>query len=138
MAFEIAATHSARLTAIAAIDPFATVTSSTFSRRLRSLIENVDLTDMRASARSAVEQFESQGREGLIMVSRVIGGPDIRELTAKAAEADLVLVPANVAIDGSWAAIQSEVAEFLARRSHAPILRISRRPLDVRKIILII
>jgi hypothetical protein len=86
-------------------------------------MDDVDFKDMRASARSAVQQFEPQGREGLLMVSRVIGGPDIRELTAKAAEADLVLVPANVAIDGSWAAIQSEVAEFLARRSHAPILR---------------
>jgi len=138
MAFEIAASHSARLMAIAAVDPFAPVPSSTFSRSLWSLMDDVDFKDMRASARSAVQQFEPQGREGLLMVSRVIGGPDIRELTAKAAEADLVLVPANVAIDGSWAAIQSEVAEFLARRSHAPILRISRRPLDVRKVVLII
>ena len=71
-------------------------------------------------------------------MSRVVGGRDVRELPAKLAESDLVLVPANVRVDGSWAEVWSEVAEFLVQRSHAPILRVSRRPLEVTKVVLVV
>jgi hypothetical protein len=93
---------------------------------------------MRGSARSAVEQFEAQACDKVLRVSRVIGGSDIRELAAKAAESDLVLVPANVGMDGGWAEVWGEVAELLLRRRRVPILRVSRKPLDVKKVLLVV
>ncbi|MFC1458103.1 hypothetical protein ACETIH_15570 [Microvirga arabica] len=59
-------------------------------------------------------------------------------MTAKAAESDLVLVPANVGMDGGWAEGWSEVAEFLVRRSDVAILRVSRKPLNVRKVVFVL
>ncbi|KFG66559.1 hypothetical protein JH26_28495 [Microvirga sp. BSC39] len=138
MSFEIAAARSAQLMAVIPIDPFAPTPHFSFSQSLRSWVEDVDLAFMHGSARSSIEQFETHGLGRGIRVSRVIGGPDIRELTAKVAEADLVLIPANVGIDGSRAEVWSEVAEVFAQRQHVPILRVLRRPLQVKKVVLVV
>jgi hypothetical protein len=41
-------------------------------------------------------------------------------------------------MDGGWAEIQDEVAEFLVQKTQVPILRVSRRPLNVRKVVFIV
>jgi hypothetical protein len=138
MSFEIAAVHAAELTAMAPIDPFASPARSTFSHSLWSLVEDVDLASMHGSVRSAIEQFDTRGCGNGLRISRVIGGPNVRDLTAKATEFDLVLVPANVGMDGGWTEVWSEVAEFMVRRGCMPTLRVSRRPLDVRKVVLVV
>jgi hypothetical protein len=139
MSFEIAASfHAGQLTAVTPIDPFAPPPHFTFSRSLRFWVGDVDLAAMRDAARLSIEQFQAHGCGKALRASRLIGGPDVRELTARAAESDLVLIPANVRMDGGWAEIQSEVAEFLVRQGHVSILRVSRRPLDVRKVVLIV
>lgn len=138
MPFEIAVTHSARLIAVAPIDPFAPLPPFSFSQGVWFWIEDVDLALMHDSARSSVSQFQAHGFGKVLRVSRVIGGPDVRGLTAKVADADLVLVPANVGIDGSWAEVWSEVAEFFVQREHVSILRVSRRPLQVKKVVLVV
>lgn len=138
MSYEIAASHAAQLIAVAPIDPFAPANHFTFSQSLRSWIGYVDLAAMHGAARHSIEQFQAHGCDKAFPVSRSIAGSDVRELTARTAASDLVLIPANVRMDGGWADVQDEVAEFLLQRTQVPILRVSRRPLDVRKVILIV
>jgi hypothetical protein len=101
------------------------------------LVDDVDFAAMRDAARSAAEEFETRSRDNVLKVSRIIGGTDVRALAAEAAESDLVFVPANVGVDGTWTEAWSEVAEFFVRQGHTAILRVSRRPLDVRNIVLV-
>ena len=138
MSFEIAAFYAAQLTAVALIDPFAPPPHLPFSQGLWLWVENVDLTVMRDAAKLSIEQFDAHGCEKALRVSRIVGASVARGLIGRAAEADLVLVPANVRIDGSWAEVWSEVAEFLVQRSHTPVLRVSRRPLEVTKVVLVV
>ncbi len=138
MSFEIAAFHAAQLTAVALIDPFAPPPRVPFSQGLWSWVEDVDPAAMRDAARLSIEKFETHGCDKALPVSRIVGGAYAMGLTEMGAEADLVLVPANARIDGSWAEVWSEVAWFLVQRGHVSILRVSRRPLDVRKVILIV
>jgi hypothetical protein len=139
VSFEIAASfHAVQLTAVTPIDPFVSLPHFTFSRGLRSWVGDVDLAAMHDAARLSIEQFQAHSYDKALSVSRIIGGSDLSALTARAAEADLVLIPANVRMDGGWAEIRREVAEFLVRRGHGSILRVSRRPLDVRRVVLII
>jgi hypothetical protein len=139
MSYEIAASfHASQLTAVTPIDPFVPLPHFTFMRSLRSWVGDVDLAAMRGAARLSIEQFQAHGCGKGLRVNRIIGGSDLSRLTARAAEADLVLIPANVRMDGGWAQIHSEVAEFLVRQGHVSILRVSRRPLDVRKVVLIV
>jgi hypothetical protein len=137
MSFEIAASHAAHLTAIAPIDPFMPPPRSSFDHSMWPLVDDVDLAAMRDAARSAVEEFETQNRDNMLKVSRITGGSDIRALAAEAAEFDLVCVPANAGVDGTWMEPRSEVADLIVRRGRTAILRVSRRPLDVRNIILV-
>jgi hypothetical protein len=139
MSYEIAASfHASQLTAVTPIDPFVPLPHFTFMRSVRSWVGDVDLAAMRGAARLSIEQFQAYGWDKGLRVNRIIGGSDLSRLTARAAEADLVLIPANVRMDGGWAQIHSEVAEFLVRQGHVSILRVSRRPLDVRKVVLIV
>jgi hypothetical protein len=72
------------------------------------------------------------------MVGRVVGGTDAQELTTRVADFDLVLVLAKVGMAGDCAEVQGEVAEFLVRRGHFSILRVSRKPLNVGKVVLVV
>lgn len=137
MSFEIAASHAAHLTAIAPIDPFTPSPRSSLGHSMWPLVDDVDFAAMRDAARSAVEEFETQSRDNVLKVSRIIGGSDVRTVAAEAAKFDLVLVPANAGVDGTWTEARGEVAEFLVRRGHTAILRVSRRPLDVKNIVLV-
>jgi hypothetical protein len=137
MSYEIAASHAAQLIAVAPIEPFVPP-HFTFSQGLWSWIGDVDLAAMRDAARLSIEQFQAHGCGKAISPSGLIGGSDVRELTARMAESDLVLITANVGMDGGWAEIQDEVAEFLVQKTQVPILRVSRRPLNVRKVVFIV
>lgn len=139
MSFETAAScHAAQLIAMTPIDPFVPPPYFTFSQGLWSWISDVDLAAMRDAAKLSIEQFQAHGCDNALSVNRAIGGSDLSAFAARAAEADLVLVPSNVRIDGGWAEVQDEIAEFLVQRTQVPILRVSRRPLDVRKVVLIV
>jgi len=142
-ALELARAMGARLTALASIDPFqpAEPKQPSFLGYLwQGLRDDLDLGAMRDAARCAIEDFEGQvGRAGVsIAILRVDAAGEWPHFCSSVAGHDLAVLPARVGIDGRWDTLEAEAAARLASGFSVPVLRVSRRPLAVERILLVV
>lgn len=138
VAHDIAAAKGTSLPGLAAVDPYAPKVRSTLREAWRNFVGNVDSDAMRRSARLAIEDFEMQNRRRRVAVNRVVPGDAWGDLIPRMAEHDLAVIPAMVGVDGVPDGIDSEAATTLGNASLVSVLRVTRRPLEVNSILLVV
>lgn len=142
-ALDFARESGTRLTALASIEPFEPAKPtrrSALGDLWRRFHEDVDPSMMRDAACCAVRDFEEQaGRESRAKpIDRVEAGGVWSRFVSLVSGHDLAVVPAGVGLDGRWDDFESEAAARLALRSNVPVLRVSRRPLAIDQVLVVI
>ena len=143
VALDLARATEARLTALAGVDPFHPATPKQSSPLLgfwRSFRGEVDSGAMRDAARCAIEDFEDQvGRKGgAIAIDHVAAGGVWPRFCSLVAGHDIAVVPAGVGADGRRETYDREAAARLATASNTPVLRVSRRPLSIERVLVVL
>ena len=142
-ALDLARESGTRLTALAGLEPFELAKQTRrsalcdFWRRFR---EDVDPGTMRDAACRAVRNFEEQaGRETRAEpIDRAEAGGVWSRFVSLVSGHDLAVVPAGVGLDGRWESFESEAASRLALGSNVPVLRVSRRPLAIDQVLVVV
>lgn len=93
---------------------------------------------MRARAATAMAEFEALSAEAGVSASLRHEERELAGILPIAAGADLVIAPAGVDRIGEPASGQEEIAAELAAARFAPVLRVRRMPLDVRRVALLV
>lgn len=141
VAFDLASSSAARVTGLSAIDP------STASLRGAVPLGGLAwakwagdqrLNRMRERAARALSEFQASASEATVETRVRHEEKSLHELTRLAAGTDLVVVPADVDPAGEPARFNDELAAKLAAASLSPVLRVSRRPLAVRRIAVVV
>jgi hypothetical protein len=142
-ALDLAHEPGTRLTALASIEPFEPAEPtrrSALGGLWRRFYEDVDPSMMRDAACCAVRDFEKQaGRERRAKpIDRAEAGGVWSRFVSLASGHDLAVVSAEVGLDGGCDDFESETATRLALRSNVPVLRVSRRPLAIDQVLIVI
>jgi monovalent cation/proton antiporter MnhG/PhaG subunit len=95
-------------------------------------------TRMRERAAKSIAEFESLCTHATVTATTRHEERDFAALVAVAAGADLLVVPAGVDRIGEPARFGDEVAAELSAARLAPVLRVRRKPLRVRRVALIV
>jgi monovalent cation/proton antiporter MnhG/PhaG subunit len=93
---------------------------------------------MRETASEAFRLFEEKTRGRLAEVSGRHEEGDLDVLAAIVAGHDLVIVPAGIGPSMFEVPPADELASLLARRTSTPILRVRRRPAEIRSVVIVV
>ncbi|HEX2724259.1 MAG TPA: hypothetical protein VHN20_00400 [Beijerinckiaceae bacterium] len=138
MAHDLAQSHGASLTAVAAVDPYIRERRSRLKNFCQTVFTNACHDVMRRSAHRAIDDFERQNSDRRVEARRIVRGADWRSLRDAVSGHDLAVAPAWVGIDGLDATPENEVAPALARNAGIPVLRVASLPLDRGKVLFLI
>ncbi|MEZ5910389.1 MAG: monovalent cation/H(+) antiporter subunit G [Hyphomicrobiaceae bacterium] len=141
LALQIARSGSANITALSAIEVATTPQAEAvplgggYWARWRNDQQRLKA---RAAAANALSEFEAMAGELQVRTTQRHEEIDLANLPAVAAGCDLIVVPAGQDPRGMPCEPPFELAAVVARSGMGPVLRVSRRPLHVRRIGLLV